>query len=335
MDFPSGTWLGFINAIYWIANGTCFFIAAWTVNRYGRKLTIYIAYIFLATGIALQAAAPNHGAYIAARALLGGASGWFTSGAPLLINEIAYPTHRAIAAACYQCGFYLGSIVAAWVTFATRNYGTSWDWRLPTLLQILLPVLSIPGFLMAPESPRWLASLDRMDEAVQILVKCHAGGDVDSLLVKFEAEEIENTIKAEKHAHATTSYADMLKTKGNRWRLAISLSIGVMSQWAGNGVVSYYLALVLKTVGITSAKDQTLIAACLQVWNFLWAVAAAASVERLGRRVLFLTSAATMLVSYIVITGLSGSFAKSGHAGVGIAVIPFLFVFFAGYDIAL
>ena len=42
-----------------------------------------------------------------------------------------------------------------------------------------------------------------------------------------------------------------------------------------------------------------------------------------------------MLVSYIIITGLSGSFAETQVSSVGIAVIPMLFIFFAGYDIAL
>jgi MFS family permease len=42
-----------------------------------------------------------------------------------------------------------------------------------------------------------------------------------------------------------------------------------------------------------------------------------------------------MLVSYIIVTGLSGSFANTGAASVGTAVVPFLFIFFAGYDIAL
>jgi MFS family permease len=42
-----------------------------------------------------------------------------------------------------------------------------------------------------------------------------------------------------------------------------------------------------------------------------------------------------MLVSYIVITGLSGSFAQTQVPSVGVAVIPMLFIFFAGYDIAL
>lgn len=42
-----------------------------------------------------------------------------------------------------------------------------------------------------------------------------------------------------------------------------------------------------------------------------------------------------MLVSYIVITGLSGSFANTGKIAVGLAVIPMLFIFNAGYAIAL
>jgi len=42
-----------------------------------------------------------------------------------------------------------------------------------------------------------------------------------------------------------------------------------------------------------------------------------------------------MLISYVVVTGLSGSFAQTGHPATGVAVVPFLFFYFAGYDIAL
>ncbi|KAH7308158.1 general substrate transporter [Stachybotrys elegans] len=335
MHMPSGAWLGFINAAYMISVCIAFFAASWIVNKHGRKPAIYLGYVFLVAGTALQTAAHNEGAFIAARALLGAASGWYTSGAPLLINEIAYPTHRAIAASCFQCGFYIGSVIAAWVTFGTRNYGNSWDWRLPSLLQILLPVVALPGVIMAPESPRWLASVDRLGDAAKVVATHHAGGDVSSPLVRFETDEIISTIKAEQEAHASSSYEDMLKTKGNKWRLLISVTLGIFSQWSGNGVVTYYLALVLQTVGITSVTDQTLISACLQIWNLLWAVAASVSVERVGRRPLFLWSAVIMLVSYIITTGLSGSFASTGNTAVGTAVIPFLFVFFAGYDISL
>lgn len=92
---------------------------------------------------------------------------------------------------------------------------------------------------------------------------------------------------------------------------------------------------MLETVGITSVTHITLISAFLQVWNLFFCVAAAFSVDRLGRRPLFLASAVIMGVSYILVTGLSGSFASTQTPGVGLAVIPFLFIFFAGYDIAL
>lgn len=142
------------------------------------------------------------------------------------------------------------------------------------------------------------------------------------------AIQIESTL-------ADASYMELWKTPGNRRRLLISVSLGIFSQWCGNGVVSYYLAIVLRTVGITSVTHQTLIAGLLQVWNLIFASGAAFNVDRFGRRPLFLASAGTMLVGYILVTALSGSFAETGSPSTGIAVIPFLFIFFAGYDIAL
>lgn len=230
---------------------------------------------------------------------------------------------------------YVGGLIAAFLTYGTRDMDSSWSWRIPSLLQILVPFLALPGLLMAPQSPRWLISMDRTEEARQVLAKWHDGGNQDSQLVNFEMIEITTTIQQEKSATSSASYTEMFKTPGNRKRLFISVTLGIFGQWVGNGVVSYYLALVLETVGITSVTDVTLISGFLQLWNLIWCVAAAFSVDRLGRRPLFLASAVIMGVSYVLVTGLSGSFASTQTPSVGIAVIPFLFVFFAGYDIAL
>lgn len=54
-------------------------------------------------------------------------------------------------------------------------------------------------------------------------------------------------------------------------------------------------------------------------------------VERIGRRPLWLTSTIGMLGAYCVITALSASFAKTQNSATGIAVIPFLFIFFGFY----
>lgn len=127
----------------------------------------------------------------------------------------------------------------------------------------------------------------------------------------------------------------MISTKAHRRRLLITGTLAVYSQWVGNGVVSYYLSTVLATVGITSVTDQTLIMGCLQIWSFLCACAGALCVERMGRRILLMLSCAIMLVSFILITALSGSFAETGSKSVGTAMIPFIFLFNGGYGIAM
>ena len=336
MGNPHGTWLGFINAIYWLGVGVAFPVAAALSNKFGRKTGIYIGHVILCVGTVLQTAANGDVMFILGRLVLGFAAAFYNANVPLLINETAYPTHRSVLSALYNCGWYIGSLIAAWATFGTRNFADSWGWRIPSVLQALLPLVALPGLFFVPESPRWLVSCDRVEEARMVVTKTHAGTDQDSMpLVDFEMIEIETTLAAEKAINASASYMDMIKTPGNRHRLFISITLGIFGQWVGNGVVSYYLALVLKTVGVTSVTHQLLISAALQLWNLIFAVVAACCVDKLGRRFLFLASAATMLGAFIVVTGLSGSFATTGHAATGLAVIPFLFIFFAGYDIAL
>jgi MFS family permease len=335
MDHPSGSWLGWINAIYWLGCGVGYPTASWIANRYGRKPGVFVGYFFLTLGCALQTAAPNDTAFLLARFFLGIASALFGNAVPLLINEIAYPTHRGILNSLFMSGWYVGGTVAAWVVFASRTYSTSWSWRLPSLLQALVPLLGLPGFLLAPESPRWLVSVDREEEARAILVKHHAAGDSSSSLVNYEFQEILMTIRAEKEASSGGSYAEMFKTPGNRRRLMISITLGMFAQWVGNGVISYYLSLILTSVGVTKVRDQTLISACLQMWDLVFAALGAFLIDRLGRRPLFMASAAIMFVSYVLVTALSGSFAVTGDTATGGAVIPFLFIFFAGYCIAL
>lgn len=266
--------------------------------------------------------------FVLGRLFIGGTSAFYSASAPVLITETAYPTHRSIVTALFNCGWYVGSLLAAWTTFATRNYTTNWAWRIPTLVQVVIPVVVAVGYLLAEESPRWLASKGRVEEARAFLVRCHAGGDENSALVEFELEEIIATLALEKQLKKETSYSDMLRTKGNRHRTFISVTLGIFAQWNGVGIASYYLAPVLKTVGITSVTSQTMISGFLQVWNLFLAVSAAFSVDTLGRRRLFLISCFGMLASYVCISGLSGSFAHTAHAATGIAVIPFLFIYY-------
>ncbi|KAJ5703120.1 sugar transporter (hexose transporter) [Penicillium malachiteum] len=198
-----------------------------------------------------------------------------------------------------------------------------------------LPASRPSRSIMVPESPRWLVSVNSIPDARAALVNLHASGDIDSPVVHHQIIEIQHTLALEEENAKISGYAEMISTPGNRHRLFITVSVGFYAQWVGNVVVSYYLSLVLKGIGITKTRDQLLISGCLQIWNLIFATVGASLVEKVGRRTLFLLSGAIMLVSYTTISGLSGGFYKTGHQAVGTAVIPFLFIYFAGYDIAL
>ena len=114
-----------------------------------------------------------------------------------------------------------------------------------------------------------------------------------------ELEEIREALRLEDELDATASYLSFFQTAGNRRRFLIILSVGFFSQWSGNGLVSYYLTLVLDSIGYTTQSTQTLINGILSIWNLFTTVGFALLVNRFGRRTMFLVSTGGMLVTYI------------------------------------
>ena len=110
--------------------------------------------------------------------------------------------------------------------------------------------------------------------------------------------------------------------------------MGTGSNWVGNGIIAYYLSPALKLVGITSASAIAGINGGMAIWSLIWAYAGAMSAERLGRRTLWITGTAGMCAVYAVITGLSGSFAHNPSHGVGLAVVPMMYLFKTFYCIS-
>lgn len=100
------------------------------------------------------------------------------------------------------------------------------------------------------------------------------------------------------------------------------------------GIVSYYLAPILKNVGITSSSQQAGINLALQIWNGVCAVGGALATEKYGRRPLWMVSTSLMLVFFSAVTALSAVFAEEHIKPAGSASVGMLFLFFGSYAIA-
>lgn len=81
-----------------------------------------------------------------------------------------------------------------------------------------------------PESPRFLLAHGKAEKAHDVLAKVHANGDHNDEVVLLELQEIKDTITLEKEFEGN-GWLQLFKTKGNRRRLIILLSLGLFSQW--------------------------------------------------------------------------------------------------------
>ncbi|KAH7014174.1 general substrate transporter [Microdochium trichocladiopsis] len=332
---PSPSILGVMNAIYPIGKLMAVFPASWMADKYGRRAPMIAGFVMLIIGAGLQGGSVHIAMFIISRWFLGFATAFLAQPAPILVTELAFPTHRGKITACYQTFFFFGAILAAWSTYGTLRIPSTWSWRIPSLLQGAIPAFQFALFWFVPESPRWLVANGRTEDARAILAKWHAGGDEGSPLVAYEVAQIEETVKIETEVLSETSYMDLLRTPANRRRAFIAVIVGFFAQWNGAGVISYYLALVLNTIGITESRDQALINGLLQVFNLLAAIfAGAMMVDRLGRRTLFLVSTAGMFFSYVIWTALTGVFTTTLNQNMGNAVVAFIFIYYFFYDIA-
>jgi hypothetical protein len=237
-------------------------------------------------------------------------------------------------------GLIMMLAVSACVGWGTGNINGDWAWRSIALMQIVPSVIQISGIWFIPESPRFLVNKDRHEEALAVLAKWHAGGNRLNPTVQFEYREIKETIRVEKEADHATSYLDFFRTKGNRWRLAIIVSLGVISQYSGNALFSNYMNAVYLSANITDQNMKLALSTGNTILNLIVTITAALSVDKFGRRPLFLVSTFGMVVSCAcwTVTGAvfemsGGGTQNEGNLVAGYAQLAFIWIFGIFYDI--
>lgn len=333
MGHPSDEVLGLITAMVFIGGVIGALVASWPADTFGRRSTLFAGSLLSVVGSILQAASPGRTEFIVGRLILGIGISFTTSAGPSLLNEVAHPSLRGSMASMFNVLWYVGSILAAWLCFGTGHLNTTWSWRIPSIVQACIPCLVMVASIFMPESPRWLCSKGRVEEARQMLVKYHANGDNESELVAIEVQEILSALEYERQVQVG-SWAQALKSKSNRKRFTICVAVAVLTLWNGQGVISYYFSPILDSIGITSTEQQTGINGGMSIWNFLCSLVGALLADRVGRRTLWLASFIGMILANVPLTIASAMYSNHGSQAAAYTTVVFLFLYNAAFNVA-
>lgn len=294
--------------------GTLF--AGRAADRFGRRATLLaIALVFAFTSVA-TGLAHTFVVFVSARVLGGIAVGAASMIAPLYIAEVSPFAIRGRMVSLNQLGITFGILVSYLINYMLRGWGEN-NWRWMFASGALPSVAFFVLLFLVPESPRWLARMGRLDAARRVLTRI--GGAENAAL------EIASMNAMDSGQELAAKPAELLSP---RFRRAVFVGglLAILVQISGINTVITYAPIILHSAGngLDTALFQTFV---IGIINFVFTFVAVIGVDRLGRRVLYMTGSAGMTVSLIL---LSIGFADGSAKGMyGLALILIFIASFA------
>jgi len=299
-------------------------------DKYGRKMILFLsALLFLISAVGCMIPA-NLIQLISFRLIGGLGVGIASMLSPLYIAEISLAEIRGRMIALYQFAITLGILISYFANAkilllgqnASFTENSFWKWILTTEVwrgmfgaEALPAIAFLILIFFIPESPRWLMTRNREQQALLVLERV-----VSSDKAQKEIDEIKKVLKQE------TGTWRQLFSPGIRLALFIGVSLAVLSQFSGINAIIYYGPKIFEQGGFTtsSALNSQVI---IGIVNVVFTLIAIWKIDSLGRRRLLLIGCFGMLIAHISI----GIIFQSGQMdGIGLLIlIPTFIAFFA------
>lgn len=242
---------------------------------------------------------------------------------------MAPPEIRGLIMAFWQTFYSFGALIAYLINYACsgRKSLGEWDWRMVVIFQILVPIIIMIILPFQPESPRWyIQKRGDVDSARASLRRIR---DTEAE-IEEEITVIREAVEYEKEA-ISSGYSALFKDPSIRKRLYLAFVINIGQQLTGQGSLNSYSTAIYKKVW-SSHKTINLINALNATCGIIFTLNATWTVDRFGRRWMFMVGAVGMAVCMLIVAvvGLStpGTDVKSEPVGISIVFLLFLFIFF-------
>lgn len=266
---------------------------------YGRKKVIIATALIFTAGSLFCAVAPNIQLLIVSRILIGIAVGMVSFAVPLYLSEIAPQKIRGMLVSLFQLAITAGILFSYLINRIFANADYNWRWMLGSGL--LPALILLVGISFLGDTPRWLISKKREQEARDIFEKIEPGCDAETHI-----KEIKDTLGNSKK-NSEFSF--------QKWMfMPVFVGVGIMFVQICTGIntIIYYTPTIFQIAGFDSKIGALYATIGIGLVNFAMTIVAIAFTDRLGRKPLLYIGLWGMLASLIT---LGASFAYADVLG--------------------
>ncbi|KAI5276016.1 hexose carrier protein [Aureobasidium subglaciale] len=319
-DNPGALIQGQITATYDLG---CFFGAIGAMvfgSVLGRVRGLWLGCIVLIVGAVLQASSYSVAQMIVGRFIAGVGNGMNTAVVPVWLSETCKPELRGRLVTLALVLNQMGNVTAQWLNFGLGYIPTQGvSWRFPLAFQCFYALVTVAMLPWLVESPRWLISRGRIDEA-QVVISRLYGRSTEDVEVRNFVESITSGLQHEAET-SKGSWEDLVSKDRLHSRRRVLLGAGTqfMQQWGGINIINYYLPVVFGTLGL-SRRMALILSGCNVIKLMLSSALGAVFIDRYGRvPLMFWGSLAQGVCFVFVAAGLSqGGFEWSAVAVAGV-----------------
>lgn len=265
---------------------------------------------------------------IVGRCITGIGNGINTSTVPTYQAECSKPHNRG-KVICIEGGCVaIGTMIAYWIDFGALYGPQDFAWRFPIAFQCFFAILVIILTLRLPESPRWLLTKNRHDDAATVIAALESSPR-GSEVVQVQLGMITDGIKASGNANGVTPFSALL-TNGpsqNFRRMLLGASSQFMQQLGGCNAVIYYFPILFQDAIGTSHQLALLLGGINMVVYAIFATTSWFAVERLGRRKLFLIGTVGQCLSMVLVFGALIPDTESAAKGAAVGLFTYIAFF--------
>ncbi len=257
-------------------------------DRFGRRGLIIVAGIIFTVSAIGTAQAPTVTWLIVARIASGLAIGIASFVSPMYIAELVPAKVRGSLVAVNMLAITTGIVVAYLADYALSGIQ---GWRYMFGLAALPSIILTVAMWCQPDSPRWLISKSRVDQARRVLQRARIDSDVSAEIV-----DIQKSLGQQSGGGMAGLFRPSL-----RMPLIVGVGLAVFQQITGINTVIYYAPTIFKFAGITAAGPAILAGAALAMVMWVFHVLAIFLMDRVGRRPLLLTGVAGQIVGLAIL----------------------------------